>query len=63
MSNYIFDFVLFALFLIGISAFMGPIMTGIGYAFSRNQKMNQVNQTTLTQQNWKVIGGRGHKEQ
>lgn len=61
MGNYIFDFVLFALFLIGVTAFMGPLMTGIGYAFSRSQKMKQVNQTTLTQQNWNIIGGRKEK--
>lgn len=58
MANYIIDLILFAVVLIGISAFMGPIGTGIGYLFSGKRKMYQVHQSEATQVGWKPVGGK-----
>ncbi|KMY45336.1 hypothetical protein AC622_14805 [Bacillus sp. FJAT-27916] len=59
MTEYAVDFFLFALFVIGLTAFMGPLTNGIGHLLSPRQKRNSfVKQTSLSQAGFKSVGGK-----
>ncbi len=59
MMEYAVDFFLFALFVIGLTAFMGPLTNGLGHLLSPRQKKNSyVRQTALSQAGFKPVGGK-----
>ncbi len=59
MMEYAVDFFLFALFIIGLTAFMGPLTNGLGHLLSpRHKKNSYVRQTTLSQAGFKPVGGK-----
>ena len=59
MMEYAVDFILFALFVIGLTAFMGPLTNGIGRLLSPHHKKNSfVKQTSLSQAGFKSVGGK-----
>ncbi len=58
MGEYIADFTMVTLVVIGITALMGSITNGIGIKFfSRKQKGQFVDQSAKVQTGWKSVGG------
>ena len=63
MMEYAIDFFLFALFVIGLTAFMGPLTNGLGHLLSPRQKRSSyVRQTELSQEGFKPVGGSKSKQ-
>jgi hypothetical protein len=59
MYNYIMDFTIVAILVIGITAVMGIITNGIGTNFFGGKKKSEfVNQSNKMQTGWKNVGGR-----
>ena len=59
MMEYAIDFFLFSLFVIGLTAFMGPLTNGLGHLLSPRQKRSSyVRQTALSQEGFKPVGGK-----
>lgn len=59
MMEYAIDFFLFALFVIGLTAFMGPLTNGLGHLLSpRKKRSSFVRQTELSQEGFKPVGGK-----
>jgi hypothetical protein len=59
MGEYIADFTMVALLVIGMTAFMGSVTNGIGIKlFSRKQKDQFVDQSAKVQTGWKSVGGK-----
>ena len=63
MTEYIFDFILVAVFIIGLTAFMGPLTNGIGNIFfGRRKRTEYVNQTNRTTAGFHKVGGKSNKQ-
>ncbi|MFC4320642.1 hypothetical protein [Litchfieldia salsa] len=59
MFNYIMDFTIVAILVIGITAVMGIITNGIGIKFfGGSTKSEFVDQSNKMQTGWKNVGGR-----
>jgi hypothetical protein len=59
MGAFAVDFVLLAIFIIGITALMGVILNGIGEnIFGGKQRDKFFNRSARTQTGWKQVGGR-----
>jgi hypothetical protein len=59
MVEYIIDFAIVALLIIGITAMMGALTNGIGSAlFSGKKRAEFVDQSAKFQVGWKQVGGR-----
>jgi hypothetical protein len=59
MIEYFIEFTVFALLVIGLTAFLGPITNGIGEKlFSRKDVNYFVKQSAKTQTGWRPVGGR-----
>jgi hypothetical protein len=62
VSAYIIEFTVFALLIIGLTAFLGPITNGIGEKlFSRKDVNYFVDKSAGTQTGWRDVGGRKNK--
>ncbi|WP_147533245.1 hypothetical protein [Bacillus marasmi] len=59
MVEFIMDFAIVALLIIGITAMMGAITNGIGSAlFSGRKRSEFVDQSAKFQVGWKQVGGK-----
>jgi hypothetical protein len=57
MAEYIIDFSLVALLIIGITAVMGIVTNGIGNKLSGKHRTEFVDQSAKVQIGWKQVGG------
>lgn len=58
MVEYIMDFAIVALLIIGITAMMGALTNGIGSALGGKKRSEFVDQSARFQDGWKQVGGK-----
>ncbi|OCA84255.1 hypothetical protein A8F94_16195 [Bacillus sp. FJAT-27225] len=59
MGEYLFDFAVVTILIVGITAVMGVLTNGIGISlFGRGKKNEFVDQIAGNQKGWKQIGGK-----
>ncbi|MBD1383060.1 hypothetical protein [Metabacillus arenae] len=59
MGQYLFDFIVVALLVIGITAVLGVLINGIGQRFFGGKNKNvSVSHSLKTQEGWRKVGGR-----
>jgi hypothetical protein len=59
MTQYVIDYIIVSVLIVGITAFMGVIANGIGEKiFGGSKRKEHVNETKHTQAGWNLVGGK-----
>ncbi|WP_374720363.1 hypothetical protein [Parageobacillus toebii] len=59
MTQYVMDYIIVFVLIVGITALMGVIANGIGEKiFGGSKRKEHVNETKRTQAGWNLVGGK-----